>query len=88
MKITKIEPFILHVPIAQKQISDANNSISHWGIVGAKISTDSGIIGYGYTATHAEVTGDRAIATIISQALAPQRLQDARRVRRRRQIVS
>ena len=72
MKITKIEPFILHVPIEQKQISDATNSISHWGIVGAKISTDSGIIGYGYTATHAEVTGDRAIATIISKALAPQ----------------
>jgi L-alanine-DL-glutamate epimerase-like enolase superfamily enzyme len=71
MKITKIEPFILHVPITQKKISDATNSISHWGIVGAKITTDNEIIGYGYTATHAQVTGDRAITSVISEALAP-----------------
>jgi L-alanine-DL-glutamate epimerase-like enolase superfamily enzyme len=72
MKIRKIEPFILHVPIAQQQISDATNTISHWGIVGAKITTDTGMVGYGYTATHAEITGDRAIARIIRDALAPQ----------------
>lgn len=72
MKITTIEPFILHVPIAQKQIADATNSISHWGIVGAKISTNTGIVGYGYTSTHAHTTGDRAIANLISDALASQ----------------
>ena len=72
MKITKIEPFILHVPIAQKQIADSTNSISHWGIVGAKVTTNDGIIGYGYTATHAQATGDRAIANVIAGSLAPQ----------------
>ena len=72
MQITKIEPFILHVPIAQKQIADSANSISHWGIVGAKIVTNNGIIGYGYTATHAQAAGDRAIANVISDALTPQ----------------
>lgn len=53
------------MPIEQKTISDARNTISHWGEVGAKITTESGIVGYGYTGTHAELAGDQAIAHVI-----------------------
>lgn len=81
MRIKSIEPFILHVPLAQLQISDATNTITHWGVVGAKITTDTGIVGYGYTGTHAEVVGDRAIASVIGDTLAPQLIgEDPREV--------
>ena len=71
MKIRTVEPFILHVPIEQKNISDASNTISHWGVVGAKITTDTGIVGYGYTGTHAELAGDQAIVHVIGATFAP-----------------
>ena len=71
MKIRTVEPFILHVPIEQKTISDASNTISHWGVVGAKITTDTGIVGYGYTGTHAELAGDQAIAHVIGASFGP-----------------
>ena len=41
MKITAVEPFILHVPVTGSQIADSTHTVTHWGVVGAKISTDS-----------------------------------------------
>ena len=59
------------MPIEQKTISDARNTISHWGVVGAKITTESGIVEYGYTGTHAELAGDQAIAHVIEAFFGP-----------------
>src|ERR1035438_1096452 len=53
MKITAIEPFILHVPLNVNSISDSTNTITHWGVVETKIVTDTGLEGYGFTGTHA-----------------------------------
>src|SRR5690606_32179865 len=37
MKITAVEPFILHVPLNRSSISDSTHSISHWGVVGVRV---------------------------------------------------
>jgi len=59
MKITKIEPFLLHVPVSRGGIADAYHSLSHWGAPGIRIHTDAGVTGYGYTGTHAETALDK-----------------------------
>jgi len=71
MRIESVEPFILHVPIEQGTISDSTNTISHWGIVGARITTVGGLIGYGFTGTHAHLPSDRLIAACIRTCYAP-----------------
>ena len=71
MKITAVEPFILHVPVTGSQIADSTHVVTHWGVVGAKISTDNGLAGYGYTGTHAHLPGDQLITQCISTCLAP-----------------
>ena len=55
MKITAVEPFILHLPLTSDSISDSTHSITHWGVVGAKITTSDGLEGYGFTGTHAHL---------------------------------
>ncbi len=76
MRIKTIEPFILHVPIEHGGISDATNAITHWGIVGARLQTESGLIGYGFTGTHAHLPSDRLIAACISDCYAPLLLEE------------
>ncbi|MGV3478600.1 MAG: mandelate racemase/muconate lactonizing enzyme family protein [Sphingobium sp.] len=71
MRIQSVEPFILHAPIARGAISDSTNSISHWGIVGARITTSDGLTGYGFTGTHAHLASDRLIAACIRDCYAP-----------------
>lgn len=71
MKIVGVESFILHVPLAQKSISDATNTISHWGVVGVVITTESGLKGYGFTGTHAHLPSDQAIAALIENTYGP-----------------
>ena len=71
MKITSIEPFILHVPLNVDSISDSTHTITHWGVVGAKILTDTGLEGYGFTGTHAHLSSDRLITSCISDCYAP-----------------
>src|SRR3546814_16134187 len=71
MRITSVEPFILHAPIARGAISDSTNTITHWGIVGARITTDDGLDGYGFTGTHAHLASDRLIAACIGDCYAP-----------------
>ncbi len=50
MKITSVEPFILHVPLG-KEIADSVNRTNEWGLPGLRIFTDNGLIGTGYTST-------------------------------------
>jgi L-alanine-DL-glutamate epimerase-like enolase superfamily enzyme len=65
MRITAVEPFILHVPIAQGQISDSTHAVTHWGVIGTRIRTDSGLEGYGFTGTHSHLPSDRLITACI-----------------------
>lgn len=37
MKIKKVEPFILHVPVTGPRIADSTHRITHWGVVGARV---------------------------------------------------
>ncbi|WP_312622467.1 mandelate racemase/muconate lactonizing enzyme family protein, partial [Agrobacterium pusense] len=71
MKITAVEPFILHLPLTSDSISDSTHSITHWGVVGAKITTSDGLEGYGFTGTHAHLASDRLITSCISDCYAP-----------------
>ncbi len=71
MKITKITPFILHIPVTGGGIADSTHSISHWGVVGTSIRTESGLTGWGFTGTHAHLPSDRLIASCIGDCFAP-----------------
>jgi L-alanine-DL-glutamate epimerase-like enolase superfamily enzyme len=70
MKITSVEPFILHVPLNTESISDSTHTITHWGVVGAKIVADNGLAGYGFTGTHAHLPSDRLVTSCISESYA------------------
>ncbi len=71
MKIKAVTPFILHVPVTGSHIADSTHSISHWGVVGAQIQTENGIVGYGFTGTHAHLPSDQLIARCIETCHAP-----------------
>ncbi|CAH1651536.1 MULTISPECIES: mandelate racemase/muconate lactonizing enzyme family protein [unclassified Chelatococcus] len=71
MKITAVEPFILHLPLTASSISDSTHNITHWGVVGAKITTDTGLEGFGFTGTHAHLPSDRLITACIRDCYAP-----------------
>jgi L-alanine-DL-glutamate epimerase-like enolase superfamily enzyme len=47
MKITSVDPFIVHLPLSAASISDSTHSITHWGVVGVRLQTDNGLTGYG-----------------------------------------
>ena len=61
MRIAAVTPFILHVPVTGAQIADSTHTVSHWGVVGARVETDTGLSGYGYTGTHAHLASDQLI---------------------------
>lgn len=71
MKITRVEPFIMHLPLTASSIADSTHRISRWGVVGARIDTVDGLSGYGFTGTHANLAADRLIADCIRQCYAP-----------------
>ena len=71
MKIKQVTPFILHVPVTGSQIADSTHSITHWGVVGARIDTDDGLSGFGFTGTHAHLPSDQLIARCIATCHAP-----------------
>lgn len=70
MRITQIEPFIVHVPL-QDSIADSTNSIDHWGFPGVILHSDRGINGYGLTGTHAFLPGDQQITAYIASVYGP-----------------
>jgi L-alanine-DL-glutamate epimerase-like enolase superfamily enzyme len=83
MRITDVTPFILHVPVTGAQIADSTHTVSHWGVVGARIDTEAGLSGYGYTGTHAHLASDQLITRCITSCLAPLLIgQDSRDITR------
>src|SRR5450755_3967025 len=70
MRIAKVEPFILHIPINRASISDSTHSITHWGVVGVRLTSDAGLSGYGFTGTHAHLASDRLITACIRDCYA------------------
>jgi len=71
MRITELEPFILHVPVTGGGITDSTHQISHWGMPGVIVHTDTGIKGYGYCGTHAHLPSDRLITDAITNLFGP-----------------
>ncbi|MGC6423417.1 MAG: mandelate racemase/muconate lactonizing enzyme family protein [Lentimonas sp.] len=71
MRITKLEPIILHAPVTRGGIADSTHSITHWGAPGVAIHTDSGHIGYGFSGTHAHLPTDRLIVDCIVDSYGP-----------------
>jgi L-alanine-DL-glutamate epimerase-like enolase superfamily enzyme len=65
MKITKLEPIILHAPVTRGGIADSTHKLSHWGAPGVAIHTDAGHVGYGFSGTHAHLATDRLIVDCI-----------------------
>lgn len=45
MKITRLEPIILHAPVTRGGIADSTHALTHWGAPGVAIHTDTGHIG-------------------------------------------
>jgi L-alanine-DL-glutamate epimerase-like enolase superfamily enzyme len=71
IRITAVEPFLLHVPVSGERIADSMHSLTHWGIPGVVIRTDSGLCGFGYTGTHAHRASDLLITDCISRVYEP-----------------
>jgi len=71
MKITRVEPFIMHVPVTGARIADSTNQVTHWGAPGVIVHTDAGIQGFGYTGTLGHLTTDRLIRDCIGESLGP-----------------
>ncbi|MGA9366666.1 MAG: mandelate racemase/muconate lactonizing enzyme family protein [Steroidobacteraceae bacterium] len=70
MRISRIETFIVHVPL-KSPIADSTNSIDHWGFAGVVLHTDTGLKGYGFTGTHAFLPGDQQITRYIDRVYGP-----------------
>jgi L-alanine-DL-glutamate epimerase-like enolase superfamily enzyme len=71
LKIRSLEPFILHVPVNAGSISDSTHTVTHWGVVGTRIVTEDGLIGFGFIGTHSHLPTDRLIAACIAESYAP-----------------
>ncbi len=71
MRVESVIPFIMHIPVTGSRIADSTHTISHWGVVGARIRSSNGIEGFGFTGTHAQLQSDRLIARLISDLYAP-----------------
>lgn len=82
MKITRLEPIILHAPVTRGGIADSTHALSHWGAPGVAIHTDNGLVGYGFSGTHAHLPTDRLIVDCIVNSYGPLLLgEDPREVR-------
>lgn len=82
MKITRIVPLILHAPVTRGGIADSTHRITHWGAPGVAIHTDNGLVGYGFSGTHAHLPTDRLIVDCAVHSYGPLLLgEDAREVR-------
>jgi L-alanine-DL-glutamate epimerase-like enolase superfamily enzyme len=71
MKISSIEPFILHAPVTRGGIADSTHKLSHWGAPGVAIHADTGDVGYGFSGTHAHLPTDRLIVDCIVNSYGP-----------------
>jgi L-alanine-DL-glutamate epimerase-like enolase superfamily enzyme len=71
VRITKLETFVLHVPVTGGGIADGRHAVKLWGAPGVRIHTDAGLVGTGYTGTHAHLASDRLITSCIADAYGP-----------------
>jgi len=71
MRICKIETFLLHVPVTGSGINDSLHRVTHWGVPGVVLHTDTGLQGFGYTGTHAHLPTDRLITDTIEYTYGP-----------------
>lgn len=71
MKIAKLEPFILHAPVTRQGIADSTHRLTHWGAPGVAIHADNGLVGYGFSGTHAHLPTDRLIVDCILHSFGP-----------------
>lgn len=71
MRITAVDSFVLHVPVTGGHIEDSSHKVDRWGVPMARIETDGGIVGFGYTGTHAHLPTDKLIAECIKEAYGP-----------------
>lgn len=82
MRITAVETFILHVPVSKELIGDSTHTVTHWGMPGVRILTDTGLVGWGHTGTHARIAADRLITGAIADVFGPLLIgEDPRQVR-------
>jgi L-alanine-DL-glutamate epimerase-like enolase superfamily enzyme len=68
MKITKVEPFIVRVPIG-RTVADSFNKTDHVGLTGVRLFSDEEKVGVGFTTTLA--SGDDLIRAAIETYYAP-----------------
>jgi len=71
MRIVRLEPFILHAPVTRGGIADSTHSLTHWGAPGVAIHSDQGLIGYGFSGTHAHLPTDQLITDCIVYSYGP-----------------
>jgi L-alanine-DL-glutamate epimerase-like enolase superfamily enzyme len=71
IRITEVEPFLLHVPVTGAHIADSMHRVTHWGVCGVVLHTDAGLRGYGYTGTHAHRECDQLITDCIARVYSP-----------------
>ncbi|HLH36544.1 MAG TPA: mandelate racemase/muconate lactonizing enzyme family protein [Alloacidobacterium sp.] len=71
LKITAVEPFLLHVPVTGNSVADSMHHLTHWGVAGVVLRTDGGLCGYGYTGTHGHLGSDLLITDCIARVYAP-----------------
>lgn len=71
IRIVKVEPFLLHVPIGGQGIADSTHSVTHWGFPGVILHASNGLRGYGCTGTHAHLESDLLITGCIARIYAP-----------------
>lgn len=71
MKISKVETFLLHVPVTGHGIADSTHQVSKWGLPGVILHTDTGLQGIGYTGTHAHLPTDCLIIDAIKHTYGP-----------------
>jgi len=70
MKISAIETFVVHAPVKSGGIRDSTHTLSHWGVPGVKITAE-GVVGWGFTGTHAHLASDRVIVDLIENSYGP-----------------
>jgi L-alanine-DL-glutamate epimerase-like enolase superfamily enzyme len=68
VKITKVEPFTLHIPLG-RTVADSFNQTDRVGMSGVRIHTDAGHVGNGFTTTLG--SGDDLIRGAIERYYAP-----------------
>lgn len=69
MKITKVETYLLDIPLKQKAITDSQTKLESVEFVAVRLDTDEGISGWGFNWNYTK--GTRAVQAIIDDTYAP-----------------